>query len=289
MTLAKRIDGKAISAALEADLTQEVAALTPQGGRPPGLAVVIAGEDPASQLYVKRKIEACGRVGVRSFDFHLPQTATQQEVLDLVKRLNEDPAVDGILVQLPLPSGVDPDAVLETIRPDKDVDGFHPTNLGNLLIGRPGLTPATPTGVMELLRRYEIPLAGMDAVVIGRSVIVGKPMAMLLTNADATVTLCHSRTRDLADKVREADLVVAAVGRPHMITPGMIKPGAVVIDVGTNRLPDGKLAGDVHPDVERVAGWLTPVPGGVGPMTIGILLMNTVKAYRVHIATASAV
>ena len=289
MTLATRIDGKIISAALEADLTQEVADLTAQGGRPPGLAVVIAGEDPASELYVKRKIEACKRVGVRSFDFHLPATATQEEVLAVVRKLNDDPDVDGILVQLPLPDGGDSDAILSTIRPDKDVDGFHPINLGNLLIGRPGLTPATPTGVMELLKRYEIPLAGKDAVVVGRSVIVGKPMAMLLTNADATVTLCHSRTRDLADKVRQADLVVAAVGRPYMITPDMIKPGAVVIDVGTNRLPDGKLAGDVHPDVASVAGWLTPVPGGVGPMTIGILLMNTVKAYRMHIAKPSAV
>jgi methylenetetrahydrofolate dehydrogenase (NADP+)/methenyltetrahydrofolate cyclohydrolase len=289
MTLAKRIDGKTISAALEADLTQEVATLAPDAGRPPGLAVIIAGADPASELYVKRKIEACGRVGVRSFDFHLPPTATQADVLAVVQQLNDDPNVDGILVQLPLPGGVDSDAILSTIRPDKDVDGFHPINLGNLLIGRPGLTPATPTGVMELLKRYEIPLAGKDAVVIGRSVIVGKPMAMLLTNADATVTLCHSRTRDLADKIRAADLVVAAVGRPHMVTPDMIKPGAVVIDVGTNRLPDGKLAGDVHPDVANVAGWLTPVPGGVGPMTIGILLMNTVKAYRVHIAKPSAV
>lgn len=289
MTLATRIDGKVISAAVEADLTQEVAALTASGGRPPGLAVVIAGADPASELYVKRKIEACKRVGVRSFDYHLPATATQEEVLAIVRKLNDDPNVDGILVQLPLPEGVDTEAVLETIRPDKDVDGFHPINLGNLLIGRPGLTPATPTGVMELLKRYEIPLAGKDAVVIGRSVIVGKPMAMLLTNADATVTLCHSRSRHLAEKVRQADIVVAAVGKPHMVTPEMIKPGAVVIDVGTNRLPDGKLVGDVHPDVASVAGWLTPVPGGVGPMTIGILLMNTVKAYRMHIARPSAV
>ncbi len=289
MTQAQRIDGKAVSAALEADLTREVAELAPAAGRPPGLAVIIAGEDPASALYVKRKIEACGRVGVRSFDFRLPETATQQEVLALVSQLNNDPNVDGILVQLPLPAGVDPETILQTIHPDKDVDGFHPINLGNLLIGRPSLTPATPTGVMELLRRYDLPLSGLDAVVVGRSNIVGKPMAMLLTNADATVTLCHSRTRDLAAKVRQADLVVAAVGRPHMITPAMIKPGAIVIDVGTNRLPDGKLAGDVHPDVANVAGWLTPVPGGVGPMTIGILLMNTLKAYRLHIAKPSAV
>lgn len=289
MPLAKRIDGKAVSAALEADLTQEVARLTQEAGRAPGLAVVIAGADPASELYVKRKIEACKRVGVRSLDFHLPATASQEDVLAIVRQLNDDPTVDGILVQLPLPDGVDPDTILQTIHPDKDVDGFHPQNLGNMLIGRPSLTPATPTGVMELLKRYEIPLSGMDAVVIGRSNIVGKPMAMLLTNADATVTLCHSRTRDLAAKVRGADLVVAAVGRPHMITPDMIKPGAIVIDVGTNRLPDGKLAGDVRPDVEEVAGWLTPVPGGVGPMTIGILLMNTVKAFRMHIATPPAV
>jgi methylenetetrahydrofolate dehydrogenase (NADP+)/methenyltetrahydrofolate cyclohydrolase len=289
MTLAQRIDGKAVSAALEADLTREVAELAPAAGRPPGLAVIIAGEDPASALYVKRKIEACGRVGVRSFDFHLAETASQQEVLALVTQLNKDPNVDGILVQLPLPGGVDPETILQTIHPDKDVDGFHPINLGNLLIGRPGLTPATPTGVMELLRRYALSPSGLDAVVVGRSNIVGKPMAMLLTNADATVTLCHSRTRDLAAKVRQADLVVAAVGRPHMITPDMIKPGAIVIDVGTNRLPDGKLAGDVHPDVANVAGWLTPVPGGVGPMTIGILLMNTLKAYRLHIAKPSAV
>lgn len=289
MTQATRIDGKAISAALEADLVRDAAELTSLGGRPPGLAVIIAGQDPASALYVKRKIQACERVGVRSFDFHLDDDAKPDEVLALVKQLNDDPNVDGILVQLPLPGNMTPEPILEAIRPDKDVDGFHPINLGNLLIGRETLTPATPTGVMELLKRYEIPLAGKDAVVIGRSVIVGKPMAMLLVNADATVTLCHSRTRDLAEKVRRADLVVAAVGRPHMITPDMIKPGAVVIDVGTNRLPDGKLVGDVHPDVAQVAGWLTPVPGGVGPMTIGILLKNTLKAYRMHIAPPSAV
>ncbi len=289
MPLAIRIDGKAVSADLEADLIREVAELTRDANRPPALAVIMAGHDPASDLYVKRKIEACDRVGIRSLAFHLPTTATPKEVLDLVNQLNEDAGVDGILVQLPLPDHVDSDAILQAVSPDKDVDGFHPRNLGNLLIGRPTMTPATPTGVMELLKRYRISVAGMDAVVIGRSNIVGKPMAMLLTNADATVTLCHSRTRDLADKIRRADLVVAAVGRPHMIKPDMIKPGAVVIDVGTNRLPDGKLAGDVHPDVAEVAGWLTPVPGGVGPMTIGILLRNTVKACRLHIAAPSAV
>lgn len=289
MTLAQRIDGKTTSLAVEADLTREVAELTAQAGRAPALAVIIAGADPASALYVKRKIEACQRTGIRSLDFQLPATTTAAELLERIAALNADPTVDGILVQLPLPDGIDSEAILQAVRPDKDVDGFHPTNLGNLLIGREGLTPATPTGVMELLARYGLPVAGQDAVVIGRSTIVGKPMAMLLTNANATVTLCHSRTRDLAAKVRQADLVVAAVGRPHMITAEMIKPGAVVIDVGTNRLADGKLVGDVHPDVEQVAGWLTPVPGGVGPMTIGMLLRNTVKAFRMHIARPSEV
>jgi methylenetetrahydrofolate dehydrogenase (NADP+)/methenyltetrahydrofolate cyclohydrolase len=289
LSLAKRIDGKAVSLAVEADLTREVAQLSAEAGRPPALAVVIAGADPASALYVKRKIEACQRTGIRSLDFQLPASTTEGELLALIAELNADPEVDGILVQLPLPAGIDAETILQAVHPDKDVDGFHPINLGNLLIGRDGLTPATPTGVMELLRRYEIPVAGQDAVVIGRSTIVGKPMAMLLTNANATVTLCHSRTRDLAAKIRQADLVIAAVGRPHMITAEMIKPGAAVIDVGTNRLADGKLVGDVHPDVEGVAGWLTPVPGGVGPMTIGMLLMNTVKAFRMHIASPSEV
>jgi methylenetetrahydrofolate dehydrogenase (NADP+)/methenyltetrahydrofolate cyclohydrolase len=247
----------------------------------PGLAVVLVGHDPASQVYVRNKTLACTEVGIRTFDHHLPAETSEVALLDLVRRLNADPAVDGILVQLPLPAQVDSRRVLLAIDPAKDVDGFHPDNLGRLLLGEPRFVACTPSGVMMLLAEAAAPLAGARAVVVGRSNIVGKPMALLLQAADATVTVCHSRTRDLAAEVARADVVVAALGRPAAIRGAWIREGAVVIDVGTNRLTDGKLVGDVEfaAAAERAAA-ITPVPGGVGPMTIAMLLDNTLAAAR---------
>jgi len=247
--------------------------------RPPGLAVVLVGENPASQVYVRRKTLVAGRVGFLHRQIDLPAEISQADLLACIASLNRDPVIDGILVQLPLPAHLDTQAVLDAVDPAKDVDGFHPENAGRLAQGRPRFVPCTPLGVMRLLEDAEVPLEGAHAVVIGRSDIVGKPMAHLLLHQNATVTLCHSRTRDLAGEVARADVVVAAVGRPRMVRGDWIKEGAAVIDVGINRLEDGTLCGDV--DTEAAAGragWITPVPGGVGPMTIAMLMANTLKS-----------
>jgi methylenetetrahydrofolate dehydrogenase (NADP+)/methenyltetrahydrofolate cyclohydrolase len=267
------MDGKGLAARVRADVAGEVSGL----GRPIGLATVLVGEDPASAVYVRRKREACEEVGIESIHHELPEDSSEEELLALVDELNGDERVTGMLVQLPLPEQIDEDRVIRAISPTKDVDGFHPVSAGYLLQGRPTFVAATPSGIIELLQAYEIELAGARAVVVGRSNIVGKPMALLLLAEHATVTICHSRTRELAAVVREADVVVAAVGRPATVTAEMVKPGATVIDVGINRV-DGKMVGDVAEDVRQVAGHLTPVPGGVGPMTIASLLRNTVRA-----------
>ncbi|MGH3032123.1 MAG: bifunctional methylenetetrahydrofolate dehydrogenase/methenyltetrahydrofolate cyclohydrolase FolD [Gaiellaceae bacterium] len=269
------MDGKELAARVRAEVAREVGEI----GRPIGLATVLVGEDPASALYVRRKREACEEVGIESSHHELAEDTSEEELLALVEELNGAERVTGILVQLPLPEQIDEERVIRAIAPTKDVDGFHPVSAGYLLQGRPTFVAATPSGIMELLRAYEIPLAGARAVVVGRSNIVGKPMALLLLAEHATVTISHSRTHDLEAVVREADVVVAAVGRPETVTAAMVKPGATVIDVGINRV-DGKVVGDVAEDVREVAGHLTPVPGGVGPMTIASLLRNTVRAAR---------
>jgi methylenetetrahydrofolate dehydrogenase (NADP+)/methenyltetrahydrofolate cyclohydrolase len=282
MSQAALIDGKAAAEALRARVATAVAALP----EPPGLAVVLVGEDPASQVYVRNKARQTHEAGMRSFEHRLPATTGQDELLGLVARLNADPAVDGILVQLPLPAQIDANAVIAAIDPDKDVDGFHPVNVGRLAAGLPGLVPCTPLGCLMLIRAVRPNLAGLDTVVVGRSNIVGKPMAQLLLAESCTVTIAHSRTRDLAEVCRRADILVAAVGRPRMIPGDWIKPGATVIDVGINRveapeLGEGKtrLVGDVDFATARErAGAITPVPGGVGPMTIACLLRNTLVA-----------
>lgn len=286
---AELIDGKAIAAAVRADVARDVAALRARGVVP-GLTVVLVGDDPASATYVGAKEKASREAGMTGGTIRLPVTTTQAELLALVEQLNRDPAVHGILVQMPLPKHIDPDTVIRHIRPDKDVDGFHPENVGKLLIGHTdGFVSCTPAGVIELLLRSGVETRGAEVVVIGRSNIVGKPMAALLVQAraggDATVTLCHSRTRDLAAHTRRADILIVAAGRAEMITGDMVKPGAVVIDVGMNSVPDSsrakgtRLCGDVHfESVSHVASRITPVPGGVGPMTIAMLLQNTVRA-----------
>lgn len=277
---AQIIDGKKIAQEIRNSLKQEVAELK-ERGITPGLAVVLVGEDPASQVYVRLKERACAEVGLYSRSYRLPAASTQTELLNLIDELNRDPQIHGILVQSPPPAHIDEQAILKRIRPDKDVDGFHPVNVGKLMIGEPGLRPCTPLGCLELLDRIGCDLTGKKAVVIGRSNIVGKPMAVLLLSRHATVTICHSRTRDLTAEVRSADVVVVAVGQPGLVTSEMLKPGAVVIDVGINRLPDGRLVGDVDfTSAVEVAGWITPVPGGVGPMTIAMLLKNTVEAAK---------
>ncbi len=278
---AKVIDGKAVAAEVRERVRSEVAEYADaNGGRAPGLATVLVGDDPASQIYVHNKHKASEEVGIRSLDHQLPAQTTEDELLGLVERLNADPEVDGILVQLPLPEQIDPDAVLATLNPRKDVDGLTPTNAGLLASGAPGLVPCTPAGVMELLRHEGVELEGTDAVVVGRSNLVGRPVASLLLGANATVTTCHSRTRDLAGVCRRADVLVAAVGSPRLLGADAIKPGATVIDVGMNRTDDG-LVGDVDFEAAReVAGAITPVPGGVGPMTIAMLLVNTLVAAR---------
>lgn len=272
---AQIIDGKAFAAALRGRIATQVAALREAGGRAPGLAVVLVGEDPASAVYVRNKHKATIAAGMASFEYRLPADTEQDELLALVASLNADPAVDGILVQLPLPSQIDADTVLMAIDPEKDVDGFHPVNAGRLATGLPGFVPCTPYGCVVLLKDQLGDLAGLDAVIIGRSNIVGKPMAQLLIAESCTVTVAHSKTRDLSSVVKRADIVVAAVGRPEMIKGEWIKPGAVVIDVGINRTDDG-LVGDVDFNgAASVASAITPVPGGVGPMTIACLLRNT--------------
>jgi methylenetetrahydrofolate dehydrogenase (NADP+)/methenyltetrahydrofolate cyclohydrolase len=300
---ARVLDGTKIRDEIFAELKGEIARLDGEGIRP-GLAAVLAGDNPASQLYVKSKIAACEQLGLASW-MHTPlASVTTDQMLRLVNNLNNDSAVDGILIQLPLPSQVDTKRVLEAVDPAKDVDGFHPVNLGRLVIGRPGLVACTPAGCMEILRRNAIAIEGANAVVLGRSDIVGKPMALLLMHANATVTICHSKTHDLPGVVRRADIVVAAMGKAGYVQADWIRPGAAVLDVGTNKITDAKeaesllrnfparlekfrakgsvLVGDVHPDAVNTAGALTPVPGGVGPMTITMLMSNTVKAARLR-------
>lgn len=269
------MDGKALAARVRAEVAREVAEIE----RPVGLATVLVGEDEASALYVRRKQEACREVGIEPIHHELAAETPEEELLALVADLDADERVTGILVQLPLPEHMDEARVIRTIAPVKDVDGFHPASAGHLLQGQPTFVAATPAGIMEILRAYEIPLEGARAAVVGRSNIVGKPMALLLLAENATVTVCHSRTRALADVLREADVIVAAVGRAGMVTRTMVKEGATVVDVGINRV-EGKVVGDVAEDVREVAGHLTPVPGGVGPMTIATLLRNTVRAAR---------
>lgn len=277
------IDGKAFAATLRAEVARKAAILKQRDNLVPGLAVVLVGHDPASEVYVRNKGKLTLEAGMNSFEHRLPDTTGQEELLALVRQLNEDPAVDGILVQLPLPDQIDTDAVLAAIDPDKDVDGFHVVNAGRLATGLPGMVPCTPLGCLMLLKHYVGDLSGLNAVVVGRSNIVGKPMAQLLLRESCTVTIAHSRTRDLPAVCRNADILVAAVGRPQMVKADWVKPGATVIDVGINRIPkeDGKtrLVGDVDfDDVAGVAGAITPVPGGVGPMTIACLLNNTLEA-----------
>jgi methylenetetrahydrofolate dehydrogenase (NADP+)/methenyltetrahydrofolate cyclohydrolase len=277
---ARILDGKALAASIRLDLKQKVDALMRRGVKP-GLAVILAGDDPASKVYVRNKTRACEEVGVRSQQIDYPASVTQEELIARIRKLNADPAVHGILVQLPLPKPIDSARVLEAVAPHKDVDGFHKENLGALLAGKPRVVPCTPAGVMRLLEHAGMALAGKHAVVVGRSNIVGKPVALLLLQKDATVTICHSKTKDLAETCRQADVLIAAVGRAKLVTAQMVKPGACVIDVGVNRLPDGRLAGDVDFDaVKELAGAITPVPGGVGPMTIAMLLENCVQSCR---------
>jgi methylenetetrahydrofolate dehydrogenase (NADP+) / methenyltetrahydrofolate cyclohydrolase len=300
---ARILNGNTIRDEIYAELTQEIAGLRESGIRP-GLAAVLVGENPASRIYVRGKIAACDQLGLGSWLYTPPATISTRELLDLVEELNAREEVDGVLVQLPLPEQVDAKRVLEAVDPSKDVDGLHPANLGRLVTGRPGLVPCTPAGAMEILRRSKIPIEGAEAVVAGRSDIVGKPMALLLMHANATVTICHSKTRELPDVVRRAQIVVAAMGRPAMIERDWLRPGATVIDVGVNRITDAAIAGrlfakypsklsrfrekgavlvgDVHPDAVEVAGAITPVPGGVGLLTIAMLMSNTVKAARLR-------
>lgn len=278
--LASLIDGKTIAARLRASLGEWVAALAPEARRP-CLAVVQIGLDPASSVYVASKVRACAELGMRSESFHLPEATTEESLLEVIARLNADATIDGILVQMPLPRAIRAEAIIDAIAPHKDVDGFHPLNVGAVALGRRrAFAPCTPAGVMTLLASTRESLAGKHAVVIGRSLIVGRPLGAMLLAADATVTTCHSRTRNLTEHARQADVLIAAVGRPGLVTAEMVRPGAIVIDVGMNRLPNGRLTGDVDFEGARArAAWITPVPGGVGPMTIAKLLENTCRAY----------
>jgi methylenetetrahydrofolate dehydrogenase (NADP+)/methenyltetrahydrofolate cyclohydrolase len=308
--MARVLDGKWVRDLILAGLKPRIDALRSRG-RAPGLAVILAGDDPASAIYVRSKVKACQELGIHSETLTPPATVTTAELLGEVELLNRRDDIDGILVQMPLPAEVDSRRVLEAVAPEKDVDGFHPVNVGRLVAGRPGPRPCTPAGIVEMLRRYEIPIEGRRAVVVGRSDIVGKPMALLLLHAHATVTICHSRTPDLAGECRRADLLVAAIGRPALVRGDFIRPGAVVIDVGINRIADraeaerifasaperlaefdrkgGALVGDVHPvEGPAVAGAYTPVPGGVGPLTIAMLMENTVSAAERRRAACSA-
>jgi methylenetetrahydrofolate dehydrogenase (NADP+) / methenyltetrahydrofolate cyclohydrolase len=297
------LDGAAIAAAIKNEVAEEVKALAAQGIRP-GLAAVLVGHVPASEIYVASKVKTCGELGLYSDLITPPDTVTTEDMLDLVRALNDREDVDGILIQLPLPKHVDAKFLLDSVSPDKDVDGFHPVNAGRLQAGRPALAPCTPAGVIEILKRGNLPISGQHAVVVGRSDIVGKPVAMLLLHENATVTICHSKTRDLGAITRQADILVAAIGRPGFITPEMVKPGATIIDVGINRLTareefeqffagDPKreaafakrgstIVGDVHPKAFELAGAYTPVPGGVGPLTIAMLMANTVRAAKMR-------
>lgn len=279
-TVARLLDGRALAAKVRAEVAAAAQDFRRSAGRPPGLGVILVGDDPASRIYVRRKREACAEVGIRSEERLLPATATFSQVASAIDELNRHPAVDGILLQLPLPPHLEPERLLPRIDPGKDVDGFHPENVGLLHQGRPRFVPCTPAGVLRLLEEAGVDPAGRRAVVVGRSLVVGRPLASLLLMRDATVTVCHSRTRDLAAVCREGEILVVAVGRPELVRGDWIRPGATVIDVGVNRV-NGRLVGDVaSEEARRVAAWLTPVPGGVGPMTIAMLLNNTVRAAR---------
>lgn len=278
------LDGKALAQRIQAELRDRIQTLQPRVGRPPGLAVLMVGDNPASAAYVRNKERSCERIGMTSFGKHFPTQTSQAELEDTIHQLNEDDRVDGILVQLPLPDHLEAVPLLYQIHPDKDADGLHPVNLGRLVRGEPGLRSCTPAGVMKILAAYDVAIAGKQVVVVGRSILVGKPLALMLLEANATVTIAHSRTANLAEVTRSADILVAAVGKPDIITGDMVKPGAVVIDVGINRIdgPGGqsRLVGDVQYDTARqVASFITPVPGGVGPMTVAMLLENTVWSY----------
>jgi methylenetetrahydrofolate dehydrogenase (NADP+) / methenyltetrahydrofolate cyclohydrolase len=273
------IDGKKISADIRNEIKAAVIALKGKSGIVPGLAVILVGDDPASKIYVRRKGDACAEVGFLSREFRMAADTTQDELLDTIRILNADRAIHGILVQLPLPKQINPDAVIEAIAPEKDVDGLHPANVGCLVSGRPAHRSCTPFGIMELLDRSGIEISGKEAVIVGRSNLVGKPMALMLLARHATVTICHTKTKDLAAVTRRADILIAAAGKAEMIKGDMVKEGTVVIDVGTNRLADGRLVGDVaYAEVSPKASYITPVPGGVGPMTIAMLLRNTLNA-----------
>ena len=282
--MAEIINGKLVSQALRENIKADVDDFFKTTGKHPGLAVILVGEDPASRVYVKNKHKACLDVGMSSFQFECPDDVQERVVLDKISELNSDSSVNGILVQLPLPDHINEEKVIRAIDPMKDVDAFHPENVGKILIGTYNLLPCTPAGIVELLKFYNVDVCGKKCAVIGRSNIVGKPMALLLTELNGTVTLCHSKTADLSSITQDSDIVVVAVGKPAFLKANMIKSGAVVIDVGINRLPDGKLVGDVdYIDVEPKAGMITPVPGGVGPMTITVLLKNTLSAARQQI------
>lgn len=278
--MAKLIDGKVISAAVKAEVAAEVAALKEKGVTP-GLAVIIVGEDPASKVYVANKEKACEQIGMLSYKYALPENTTEQELLALIAKLNADSKVNGILCQLPLPRHLNEELIINSVIPEKDVDAFHPQNVGKIMIGNYDFLPCTPAGIMEMLKYENIDIEGKECVVIGRSNIVGKPMSMLLLHKNGTVTVCHSRTKKLKEVCKRADILVAAVGRANFVTADMVKEGAVVIDVGINRLENGKLCGDVNfAEVEPVASYITPVPGGVGPMTIATLMKNTLTAAK---------
>ncbi|MBI5903357.1 MAG: bifunctional methylenetetrahydrofolate dehydrogenase/methenyltetrahydrofolate cyclohydrolase FolD [Deltaproteobacteria bacterium] len=279
--MSRIIDGREIAAQVRAEIKSEISLLKEKAGMTPGLAVVLVGDDPASRVYVRNKGKACEEVGIRSFQHTLPADTGEEGLLALIRGLNGSKDVNGILVQLPLPSHIDEETVIEAVSPQKDVDGFHPYNVGRLTIGRPLLQPCTPYGVMRMIDSIGVDLTGKEAVVVGRSNIVGKPMALMLLHKNATVTICHSKTRDIAQKVKAADILIAAVGRAGFIKGDWVKDGAVVIDVGINRTAEGKLAGDVDFEgASKRASFITPVPGGVGPMTIAMLLKNTVEAAK---------
>ena len=278
---AQLIDGKTLAQEIRQEIAKDIELLVGQTGVCPGLAVVLVGDDPASAVYVRNKKKACDTAGLYVDDHALPATTTQEELLKLIDQLNNDPKIHGILVQLPLPSQIDSQTVLNTVLPDKDADGFHPYNIGRLVAGDPVFVPCTPKGVMRMIESAGQSVKGKRAVILGRSNIVGKPVAMLLMHQHATVTICHSRTTDLPGMCKEADILVAAIGKAQFVKSDMVKPGAIVIDVGINRLDDGRLVGDVDFEpVKEVAGWLSPVPGGVGPMTIAMLLANTLESAK---------
>ncbi len=275
------MDGKAVSAAVKDEVKKEVEELKTKG-KVPSLAVVLVGNDPASKVYVGNKKKACEYCGIKSLEYLLEESTSEQELLGLIDVLNKEPTVNGILVQLPLPSHINEQHIINAINPHKDVDAFHPVNVGKIMTGNPDFLPCTPAGVMEIFKKYNIETAGKDCVIIGRSNIVGKPMSMLMLAADSTVTVCHSKTKDLKQKCKNADIIIAAVGRANFVTADMVKEGAVVIDVGINRTENGKLCGDVDfAEVSKKASYITPVPGGVGPMTIATLMKNTLSAFKI--------